>query len=64
MQQANIPLHRWKLILTTRLSPVMKDYIRDLQANPAYTFTDVKTRLLDSVGQTPTQAGQVLFDMK
>jgi len=27
LQQANIPLHRWKLILTTRLDPVMKDYI-------------------------------------
>ena len=64
LQQANIPLNRWKLILTTRLTPILKDFIRDLQADPAYTFADVKSRLLDSVGQTPTQAGQLLFEMK
>ena len=64
LQQANIPLNQWKLILTTRLTPILKDFIRDLQADPAYTFADVKVRLLDSVGQTPTQAGQLLFEMK
>ena len=42
----------------------MKYFIHDLQADPAYTFADVKARLLDSVGQTPTQAGQLLFEMK
>ena len=64
LQQANIPLNQWKLILTTRLTPSLKDFIRNLQADPAYTFADVKARLLDSVGQTPTQAGQLLFEMK
>ena len=60
LQHANIPLN---LILTTWLTPMLKDFIRDIQADPAYTFADVKSRLLDSVGQTPTQAGQ-LFEMK
>jgi len=64
LQQVNITLHHWKLIFTTRLTPILKDYIRDLQADPAYTFADVKARLFDSIGQTPTQVGQLLFDLK
>ena len=62
--QAGYPQDKWKAVLTSRLTPVMKELISDLQATPTTTFEDIKDRLLDCAGQTSTQAGQEFFELK
>ena len=64
LQQATIPRDRWKLILTTRLTPVLQDLVSDLQVDHTADFEDVKARLLDCVGQTSAQAGQQVLELR
>ena len=62
--QARIPGDRWKSLLTPWLTPALKDHIGDLQADPSSTYSEIKDRLLDRVGQTSLQAGQQLFELR
>jgi len=63
LQQATIQRDCWKLILTTRLTPGLKDLVVDLQVDHTADFEEVKARLLDSERQTSTQAGQQVFQL-
>ena len=49
---------RWKAVLTSRLTPSLKDLIADLQADPMSDFQ------VDCVGCTAAQAGQAYHCMK
>ena len=62
--QARISGDRWKSLLTPRLTPALKDHIGDLQADPSSTYSEIKDRLLDRVGQTSLQEGQQLFELR
>ena len=62
--QAGYPQDMWNAMLTSRLTLAMKELISDLQATPTVTFEDIKDRLLDCAGQTSSQAGQEIFELK
>ena len=64
LQQATIPRDCWKFTLTTRLTPVLKDLVSDLQVDHTADFEDGKARLLNCVGQTSTQAGQRVLQLR
>ena len=64
LQQEEISVERRKSILMTRLTPSLRDLVRDLQADHMTTFEEIKARLLDCAGITSTQAGQQFFDLR
>ena len=64
LRQTSYPQECWKAVLTSRLTPPMKELISDLQVDPHSTFLRIKNRLLDCAGQTSTHAGQELFNLR
>ena len=64
LAQANYPRRKWKAVLTSRLSPTLKDLVADLQADSTSQFDYFKARLLDCMGQTPVKAGQSYHELR